>query len=430
MVTRLVYTSGTTNGWHVRKLLEKFVKNGRGNFAVSFALLTVPMLGAAGAATDYAMMSRQQTALQDTADATALAVMKELGVSNLSDAEIQSLAENYVRSNLMLEDPENKADVTTSVTADGSSVAVGIAYTWEPLIIQYVYEAALPIRVKATAAKAGREAVCVIALDNSAHDTLALTGKSSITADGCAVYSNSSSPRGMSAITGSTVSGSSIYSGGGFDGASGAFTPTPVVDSPELADPLGDRHNPAIGGCIETNLDISSGSVSLNPGTYCGGMTIEGNAEVTFKAGDYVIKDGPFVISGDATVKGNNVGFFFSGNAAVMDFGVSTQVDLGGRKTGPMTGMLFFEDRNAPLNRDFVIRSKDAERFEGTVYLPRGRLVVDKASRIGQRSKWTAIIANQIDIRQGPEIKINSDYSGSDIPVPQGIASTGARLIY
>ena len=315
------------------------------------------------------------------------------------------------------------------MASDSSQVSVEIAYTWEPLLIQYIYEPALPIRVSASAAKAGKEAVCVIALDTASDNALAMTATSSLTADGCALYSNSASKIGISVAKGATMAGSSIYTGGGFGGPLDAFTPQPIVDSPALSDPLSDRNAPASTGCTETNYFIDSGAVSLNPGTYCGGITVDGGAEVTFKAGDFIIKDGPFVIAGNAVVKGDNVGFYFSGEKAVMDFDVSTQVNLGGRKSGPMTGILFFEDRKAPLNREFIIRSMDAERFEGTIYLPRGRFIVDKASRVGQKSKWTAIIANQIEVRKGPNIRINSDYSGSDIPVPQGIASTGARLV-
>lgn len=92
----------------MRYEFRKFLSDRRGNFAATFALLSIPILGIAGGATDYAMLTKQQAVLQDTADAAALAVIKELGVSNLTKAEIQSLAESYVYSNLALEDPAKK----------------------------------------------------------------------------------------------------------------------------------------------------------------------------------------------------------------------------------------------------------------------------------------------------------------------------------
>ena len=98
-------------------------------------------------------------------------------------------------------------------------------------------------------------------------------------------------------------------------------------------------------------------------------------------------------------------------------------------KTGPLAGILFFEDRSTSKNRLFEIKSKDAERFEGTIYLPNAKLFIDKESRLGLTSNWTAIIANQIEIGQGPNVQINSDYASSEIPVPNGIGpSASAHL--
>jgi hypothetical protein len=100
-------------------------------------------------------------------------------------------------------------------------------------------------------------------------------------------------------------------------------------------------------------------------------------------------------------------------------------------KTGPTSGILIFEDRNASKGRTFSIRSKNAEQMEGAIYLPNGKFFVDKASRVGQASKWSAIIAYQIEVGDGPEIQINSNYSGSDVPVPTGIGPSGElRLSY
>jgi len=219
------------------------------------------------------------------------------------------------------------------------------------------------------------------------------------------------------------------YSAGGYQGPASTYKPVPVTDSPVIEDPLKARAQPiADSNCDYTNLKITKGMETLHPGTYCGGINLGGKSDIILKSGIYIMKDGPLFVNGNATLKGKNVGFVFEGDAAVFDFGVSTQANLTAPVTGPMSGILFFEDRNAPLNRNFVIRSKDAERFEGTVYLPNGKLVVDKASRIGQLSNWTAIIARRIEVRNGPELVINSDYAQSDIPVPEGISPNGTEV--
>ena len=78
--------------------------------------------------------------------------------------------------------------------------------------------------------------------------------------------------------------------------------------------------------------------------------------------------------------------------------------------------------------RTFAIRSMNAEQFEGTIYLPRGNLLVEKASRLGQKSNWTAIVANKIKIDSGPQLVINSNYGASNIPAPNGIEGKNSNI--
>ena len=64
--------------------------------------------------------------------------------------------------------------------------------------------------------------------------------------------------------------------------------------------------------------------------TYCGGIAITGTSNVHFSPGTYVIKDGPFTIAGKSVVDANDVGFYLSGDAALIDFGGQTDISLSG----------------------------------------------------------------------------------------------------
>ena len=48
----------------------------------------------------------------------------------------------------------------------------------------------------------------------------------------------------------------------------------------------------------------------LNPGVYCGGITISNNARVTFNPGIYILLGGGFDASNNATLTGQNVSFY------------------------------------------------------------------------------------------------------------------------
>lgn len=104
----------------------------------------------------------------------------------------------------------------------------------------------------------------------------------------------------------------------------------------------------------------------------------------------------------------------------------NTTIALSAPKDGPMAGLLFFEDRSAPLGRRHVIRSNDARSFIGTIYLPRGAFVVDASKPLFEESAYTVIISRFLDMFSGPNLVLNTDYGDSDIPLPTELeGSTG-----
>ena len=415
----------------MNRLVKKFCRNKGGNFAVAAGVLAVPILFAMGGATDYTLLHKQQSGLQQAVDSATLATIKELGLSSITASEANAIAKAHVYSNLGVSASSDLAanlTIAAVIGSDEKDVTVNASLMWKPLVLHHLNSSVLPLKVSATASRAGTENVCVIALDASEEDALSVTKDSSIQANDCAVYSNSSDSDGIVADSKSLLAASTTYSAGGYDGPLGSYNPEPVTDSPSIADPLISRAEPASGSCDKTNLYLSGGTATLYPGTYCGGLRVDDNTMVTLKPGTYIMKNGPLNIGGNATMRGEYVGFFFEGASSVFDFGVSTQISLSAPKSGSMAGILFFEERGATPDRVFRIRSKDAEKFEGTVYLPKGQLVVEKSSRVGQLSNWTAIIAKSIHIDSGPELVINSDYGASDIPVPEGIENGAIRL--
>ena len=408
--------------------LRRIAKDNLGTVATTVGIAAVPLMVMSGVAIDYSVLSQVQSRLQASADAAALAGAKELGLTTTNDEALKNTARNYVIENLVLSANVNTSNtklmVNPTISNDRKSLTVDIDYYWTPFLLHLVNKKALPIRITATASLAGDENICVVALDPSSSASLAMTGASKITANNCSIYSNSASPTGVSAVSSATMTATNTYSAGGYSGSDGSYYPRPITDSPTIDDPLDSRKPPFYNACNHTDKMYLT-SETLNPGVYCGGISIKGKVKINLKPGTYIIKDGPLAVSGNASLIGDGVGFYFTGTDAVFDFGVSTQVSISAQKTGAMAGLLFYEDRSSPIGRDFVIRSKDAEKFEGTVYLPKGKLIVDKESRVGQLSDWTAIVARQIEIKKGPQLEINADYANSTIPVPEGVGPTG-----
>jgi hypothetical protein len=115
-----------------------------------------------------------------------------------------------------------------------------------------------------------------------------------------------------------------------------------------------------------------------------------------------------------------------------------------------MAGLLMFEERrvvnpdSAPLGklgsllpplpigspkmREYRIISDDAQTLLGTIYLPSGRLIIDSKRPVAAKSAYTVVIARRIELFEGPNLVLNTNYSGTDIPVPKGVGPVGRTV--
>ena len=77
------------------------------------------------------------------------------------------------------------------------------------------------------------------------------------------------------------------------------------------------------------------------------------------------------------------------------------------------------------------ILSNNARVMAGTIYIPNGELRIDASKPIADQSAYTAIVTNTMRLYGGPHLILNTNYSETDIPVPDGIKGAGqpVRLV-
>jgi hypothetical protein len=66
------------------------------------------------------------------------------------------------------------------------------------------------------------------------------------------------------------------------------------------------------------------------------------------------------------------------------------------------------------------------------MYLPKSKLLIDADNPVADQSEYTVIIAREFELREGPELVLNTDYASSTIPVPEGVGNnidTKIRLV-
>ena len=409
-------------------ILHRFGRHRRGNVAIASALALPCLLGGMGVAADYSSMYKYQSNLQQAVDTAALAVAKEMALSSSDATTLKAVAKNYVVSNSQ----DHSAGLTVETTVDqkGFTIEVTASKYWEPMFLQYINKHALPIVVSAKAALKGTGKICMVGLNTSSQKTLKLESNARLVGSGCGIYSNSTDAGSMSVGTSSEIDASFICSAGGIKGYEEAtFTPTPVVDCPPVGDPLAGRSVPKYGACNHTDLVISGGTHTLEPGVYCNGLEITGGANVTLKSGRYVIKDDKLIVGGHASMTGNGVGIHLAGDNATIDFKKQSTIDLSAMDHGDMAGILFWGTSSKGKIKNHKLSSDNARNLLGTIYLPSGYLYIDSEGTVADQSAYTAVIANRIELRYGPTLVLNSNYDATSVPVPESLKGEEPYLV-
>lgn len=430
-------------------VLRRFRADVRGGTLATFAIALVGLSAATGAAVDYAQLQKSRHVLQAAADMAALGASREFRLGNAASTTIEAVARNLAVGALTGKIAD--ATISPAVDRNAKSVTVAISATVPGYFTKLRGGTANVVTVSATAKISGGSPVCVIGLDQSANPTLFMQKSARLYAPGCAVYSDSKKNNGIQIQDSAKLEAAFVCSSGGVNKvAAGTVTPDPQKDCPVLPDPLGARPAPSVGSsCTYTNLEVRDTVAILNPGVYCGGLKILAShgksATATLNPGIYVIKDGPLMVGGnvlirdpknllvaldgDATLTGKDVGFYFvtSNPNAILDkvarltFLQSGHVSLEAPKSGEMAGLLFFEDRNVSREYQHFITSDDTRMLLGTIYLPKGNLLVDSSKPVADKSPYTIVVVNRFFLNEGPTMVMNSNYSSTDVPVPEGV---------
>lgn len=452
---------------------RKFSRNNQGNFATIAAIVAPVLLGAAGLATDYAQYASHSENLQEIADTAALAGTSELMIAGTSDSQVKAVVSAYVEANLGNDKLDTAVEVLTEIDRKTNNVTVNLSFVWQPMFAQYLDNRTTPIKTKATARLAGDGLTCVLGLmppQRQAKASVHMDNDSKMLAEGCSVFSNSDSRYGLRVDSNAQMVAQSICSAGGIyrNGRNASFTPEPLVDCPKVDDPLSGRLPPPIGSCDHQDLvigtatapDTGGGSGSLKiaatgyggagtkhilkPGTYCGGLTINSNAEVELERGIYIIKDGPLWIAEQGKLVGKEASFYLTGADSEINFEPDTTIDLSAMTTGRLAGLLFFEDRNAPHSFSFdpfdlgnlptdvrlhKISSNNARNLLGTLYLKNSLLLINSNAPVADQSPYTAIVAGRLWLQEGPTLYLNSDYTTTQVPVPDGLIGKRPILV-
>ncbi len=217
---------------------------------------------------------------------------------------------------------------------------------------------------------------CTYVTDTAAtQDAFVISGSGSLSAAGCGVFVNSSNSTKALDITGKgSITASQITVRGGVTCPVGKCTPTPTTGAAITPDPF-NLTPPAVGSCsfgTSTTPYATSVSASINPGVYCGGITVTGGT-LTLASGIYILNGGGISVSGQGYLAGSHVMFFLTGQGGHTPGPMLIQgngINLSAPDGGPYQGILFYQDPNQTYGSQNVVSGSATISGSGTFYFP------------------------------------------------------------
>ncbi len=415
--------------------MQKFIKDTSGSALTVTALAIAMIMASATIAVDMGYAYVIKSRLQGAADSAAMAGATELPDETNARARAKAYAALSMPAathGTVLADADvtvgNWADNTRVFTANGNPVNAVRVITrrsddnGNPLGM--FFGRALGIedvnisRMAIAARRVGDAPPCVMTLATSGNNSLYLDSNADIDLTNCSVHVNSSNGDALNAQSNSTLGADETCVVGGYSGGASHYSPAPTTGCDVKSDPFADVDPPSVGSCNYNNTFVGdSDVVTLTPGVYCGGITIDADADVTFAPGEYIVKDGQFEVLSNAQVSGSGVGFYLTGSNSTIFFDSNTSPDFTAPTTGDLAGMVFFQDRNA--SGTHRIDSNFIGGIEGAMYFPNGDFVSDSNSSLtGGGSNCAYLLAQNIEFNSSATFEVDQDLDACGVPLP------------
>jgi Flp pilus assembly protein TadG len=402
-----------------RRNLKTRRKRESGQVVVLVVLMIAVLCGLTGLAVDEGMFQTDRRKMQAAADSAAIAGDEEILSGNsdsISTAAMTDAGKNgFTNGSDNVTVTVNNPPQSGSYSGDNNAVEVTVSAQRPTYFLNALGMSTINVSTRAVA-HLGNAPYCIDTLNPTAANSLSLFGVALLQT--CGIVNNSTSDHAFGIFGVALWHASSIGIVGNYDFDLLPFvSPRPVTGIAPVRDPLARLQPPSFGGCDHTNFSLGLISIAtMNPGVYCGGITLTGAAILHLNPGTYVIRGGGLNILGASVIAGSGVTFYITGDSTYPYKGVNIAAasvhSLTAPTSGAMEGILFFQDRDisaatAAANPNNIVGAALA-RYEGTFYFPTTTLNYTINASV---AAYTAMVADQIKINLVAAGYVNNDYS-------------------
>ncbi len=399
------------------KSIGVFSVNDRGTVTVMFAMTSLISLAFVGLAIDFGTALHAKQQLRTAVDQGAIA-----GASLPATAAQNRInkAQSYFSKNLQ---STQMAAVTPTVVADNSDVAVSATWNYPTSILKLFNIDHLRISVTTFARSQVHNGgvACLLALNPNTDNGLHLQGINAVSSPDCWAWINSNHSQAINAVGASQATAQGFCTAGGVLGGE-HFAPHPYLGCDPMPDPFSSKIVPASGACTANNLALTNGTHTLNPGTYCGGIELKPQANVTFNPGLYIIDNGPFLIQAQSSAIGDGVAFVFKGTNAGLEIRGGGHASLkappsGAANVGDLHGFVFFQDQYTTVaGQEAIVQGGGTLKIDGIAYIPTWRLNISGNGDVNQDAKYFSVIADSFYLEGNGKLYVRSDFTAAGLP--------------
>ena len=428
------------------RLTRKYSKDQRGQFAVIFALIAMPLIVAVAYVSDLTYAGKVKAELKGSLDSAALAAVIN---QKFTEGERAKFATNHFNENFELSDTF-KLDV---VNASAERVELAATGSFPSYIGAITGNDKFEINASAASVLTEENIICMLALDPDGEGALTVSGDGNIFASNCAVQVNSTHDRAAIVESGSSVNAKSICVSGG---ATGRYSPFVNTECSRIEDPYASKKFVDDQPCTFTQriknnqsaqslesatsgISIAGNKAVLSPGVYCEDVRIVGK-DVVFLPGSYTFRDSRLWFRDGSTVTAEEVTFIFTGKKSELRLDQQSVLTLKAPKIGPMAGLAVYQSSASMGNKQNKMTA--ITRFKGdstliivgTVYMPNSRIVIANGASGNIKndafsySPATSFIGYQVHV-ESATARVAIDHKTAGLPPMLPRADEGARLV-
>jgi Flp pilus assembly protein TadG len=377
-----------------------------GAISTAFALTLPVIIGFGGLAVDASHWLAAKNAAQGAADSAALsAVAAKVAGNNTSRIQNEAYAvaalDGFVNGQggvtVSLNNPPLSGDYTTNAAAYEVIITQSQASFLSRLFIS------APVVTGRSVALAGSSPACILALSTSAQKSIGMSGGSTnVVANNCTVASNSSSSDAVDLSGGAMLTAGKFTEVGNYQVSGSSTITAPIKNTYAAAtvDPYAALAIPSYSGCDHINYSQGNVAATINPGVYCGGITVSGGGTLNMNPGTYIVNGGSFNIQ-PGTVNASDVSVVVTSNTGtwgVVNISGTSNVHISAPSSGAMRGVAIYVDRNDPVNTD-NISGTSSLGVTGSIYMPSQNINYSGGSSNG--NPCTQLIALTITLSGG-----------------------------